>query len=61
MSFENTDLWKFTAEHHDAEVKTWGGFIGKDDGFTPFGWTVSVDGTTHYFGLDGKLIKTKAE
>ncbi len=60
IEWKETDLWKFTAEHQDADVNIWGGYIGKNDGYTPFGYTVDYENKIWYFGLDGHFIKCKA-
>ena len=58
----NTDLGKFTASCPDEiSVEAWGGWIGKNTGFTPFGWTIDHNHRTYYFNLDGSLNKTKAD
>ena len=58
--WEKTDLWKFTSEHQDCEVESWGGYIGKGDGYTPFGFSVTWKNKILTFGLDGHYINTRA-
>ena len=58
--WSETDLWRFTAEHPDCDVESWGGYIGKYDGYEPFGYSIECEGKIHYFGLDGRYIKSKA-
>ena len=60
-NWENTDLYKFTSEHQDADIDMWYDY-NKGGGFIPFGWIV---GSTYmdyeyYFDIDGNLVKTKA-
>lgn len=58
--WEGTDLFRISKEHAGACVDAWGGYIGKNDGFTPFGWTMTIGDREFFFGLDGRLIKEKA-
>lgn len=58
--WENTDLFRISREHQDAGVDAWGGYIGKNDGFTPFGWTITAGNREYFFDLGGKLVKEKA-
>lgn len=55
-----TDFWKFTSEHQDVTIEVWGGWVGKNDGFEPWGWMVGYETMFYYFDLDGKLVKSKA-
>lgn len=59
--WSETDLWRFTAEHPDCYVKSWGGYIGKRDGYEPYGYQIDFDKKLYYFGLDGHFIKAKAQ
>lgn len=54
-------MWEFTSEHPDSEVESWGGYIGKNDGYTPFGYIVNHDHKRFFFDLDGHHVKTKAD
>ena len=58
--WKDTDLYKFTSEHQNACVDAWGGYIGKNDGYTPYGFTVEHENKIYYFGLDGHYIKEKS-
>lgn len=53
-----TDLFNFIKSHDGCTVDAWGGYIGKNDGYTPFGYTIDFDKKTYFFGLDGHFIKT---
>lgn len=59
-NWKDTDFWKFTAEHQDAWIELWGGYIGKEDGYTPYGFTVEHNNIIYYFGLDGHFIRENA-
>lgn len=61
MNWMESDMWKFTSEHPDSEVESWGGYIGKNDGYTPFGYIVNLDNKRFFFDLDGHHVKTKAD
>ena len=60
INWKETDLYKFTQEHREANVESWGGYVGKNDGYEPMGYEVSYDGKCYFFGLDGHYIKSKA-
>lgn len=55
-----TDFWKFTSEHQDMDVEAWGGYVGKNDGYEPYGWIVSDSKTAYYFDIHGNFVKVKA-
>lgn len=57
--WEDTDLWKFTAEHQNIKVDSWGSYGGENDGYTPFGYSVTYGNKVLTFGLDGRYISTR--
>ncbi len=59
-NWKDTDLWDFTSKHQEACVEAWGGYIGKKDGYIPYGFAVEYKRKIYYFGLDGHYIKEKA-
>ena len=59
INWEKTDMWNFTLNHQDCEVESWGGYIGKNEGYTPYGYTIVLENKIYFFGLDGHFIKTK--
>lgn len=61
MNWMESDMWYFTMKHPDSEVESWGGYIGKNDGYTPFGYIVNCDHKRFFFDLDGYHIKTKVD
>ena len=61
MNWMESDIWKFTREHPDSDVESWGGYIGKNDGYTSFGYIVNYDNKRFFFNLNGNLAKTKAD
>lgn len=60
MNWEETDIWKFTKEHRDCNIESWGSYVGKDDGYLPRGYRVYFDKKIYYFALDGHLVSVKA-
>lgn len=61
MDWKKTDLWNFTKEHQECKIESWGGYVGKNDGYEPYGYIVYHENKIIYFGLDGRYIKTKVD
>lgn len=56
MDWTKSDLYNFTAEHPDCTISVWGGYIGKRNGFEPYGYSTVVNGKIYFFGLDGRSL-----
>lgn len=56
---KDTDLQTMIQKHPKCKIKNWGGWMGKNDDYTSFGYLVETENKIYFFDLDEHFIKEK--